>query len=1514
VRVPPSRWSLRPSTLFIAALVAIAYAPLLLTHRGMVGADTKAYLYLDPARFLGRASSMWDPSSGMGTVTHENIGYLWPMGPWYRLFAAVGVPTWVAQRLWTGTLLLLAGLGVRWLVRTLGGNGPGLAVATLSYMLSPYVLQYEARISAILMGFSALPWMIGLTIRGVRTGGWRHPSLFALVAATAGSVNASCMVFAALGAVLWLPYAVWGLGEATARRAVGTFAKMLGLSVLTSLWWLVALAIESGYGLNILRYTETVETVSQTGLPFEALRGLGNWYFYGRDAIGPWVQPATEFTQWGWLLAISYLLPVLSFASAAMIRWRYKLYFAGLILVGVAFAVGVYPYDHPSPIGTILKSFDNGSTLGLALRSTGRAVPLVALGTGMLLGAGVDALWRRRAAADLADRRRRRRTALAAAAAGTVTVLVALDMAPLWLGQFVDNNLQAPDHVPSYWSQAAAYVGTQGKAGSSAAAGYATRVLELPGADFSHYRWGATLDPVTPGLTNRPVVGRELQPAGGAASADLVRALDTTLQEGVFELSALAPLARKMGVGDVLLRSDLQYERFRTPRPRATWSLFDPPPAGLDSPVTFGPQVAETPVIPYTDNTTLGTPATAPDPPAVAVFGVQQPEPIIRTEPATDPMILAGDGEGMIDVAAAGLLNPTQPVFYAADLGVHPGTLSQALSEGADLVVTDTNRLRAQRWGTIRDIYGYTEQPGETPLVADPNDARLPLFPGAGTDAYTVAELGGAVDVRASDYGNVVSYTPSHRPDLAIDGNAGTAWEVGALGNPVGERLRIDLTRSVTTGQVTLAQPFIAPKPPLPGEAASTAPIVPPGYRYITRVTLTFDGGHPIVRSLDLSSLSSHGEQLTFPVRTFKRLEIRIDDVNLQLTNLSSANGVGFAEVRIGQPASAPQVDEVLRLPTDLLDQAGAGSIGHRLYLVMTRDRANPSDTFTSDAEPALARTFDLPTGRTFALSGTARVSALAPDQEVDRWLGRPDPPITNSSGRLPGDLAGRSSSALDGDPSTFWSPGLGPQVGNWISVNLPHPVTLHDWTMQVVADGQHSVPTRLRIKVDNQPDIIVNLPPVHDVGRQDATVGVPVSIPTVTAHSRVTVVIDAVRPVETLDSLSQQQTLLPVGIAELGIPGVTVPPAATSVPSGCRTDLLTVDGKPVGLRILGSTQSAANRDGLSMQACGPGVDGSGALALGPGPHVMRTTPGRVTGIDIDRLVLASDKGGGPLAGEAAGAVQAGFSAPPSAAPGATSGPAASPASSPAVRVISQTATSAHIQVAPAASAAPFWLVLGESLSSGWTARITGKGGQSLGAPRLIDGYANGWLVTPSVGQPLSIVLTWTPQKRVTEALWLSAAAGVLCVGLAVFPVRRRARRAWAALGVSGLSEEPAAFRSWRAFDPTLTQREAITVVAVCAIVAGLLIGWLAGLIVAGIVALGLRRGRWQVLPGAAAVAAVLLSGLFVTQQQLAHRYPLVLQWPQHFKAVAGLAWVGIVLFAADALVRHLRGRRRGRQ
>src|SRR3954466_5696420 len=120
-----------------ALLALLAYVPVLLTKPGKVVADTKSYLYLDPGRLLERAFSMWDPNIGMGTVTHQNIGYLFPMGPYYWLMHELGVPAWVSQRLWFGSLLLAAGVGVWFLLRTLRWPILATTVAAFAYALTP---------------------------------------------------------------------------------------------------------------------------------------------------------------------------------------------------------------------------------------------------------------------------------------------------------------------------------------------------------------------------------------------------------------------------------------------------------------------------------------------------------------------------------------------------------------------------------------------------------------------------------------------------------------------------------------------------------------------------------------------------------------------------------------------------------------------------------------------------------------------------------------------------------------------------------------------------------------------------------------------------------------------------------------------------------------------------------------------------------------------------------------------------------------------------------------------------------------------------------------------------------------------------------------------------------------------------------------------------------------------------------------------------------------------------------
>ncbi len=134
-----------------------------------------------------RSVSMWNPDVSMGTVIAPVHRLPAPHGAVLRAsWTLLGVPTWVAQRLWTGSLLFLAGAGVLFLLRTLSPGsrddrgtgsldmatmgGVGAMVAALAYMLSPYVLQNEARQSALLLPWVGLPWMVGLAARALRTG------------------------------------------------------------------------------------------------------------------------------------------------------------------------------------------------------------------------------------------------------------------------------------------------------------------------------------------------------------------------------------------------------------------------------------------------------------------------------------------------------------------------------------------------------------------------------------------------------------------------------------------------------------------------------------------------------------------------------------------------------------------------------------------------------------------------------------------------------------------------------------------------------------------------------------------------------------------------------------------------------------------------------------------------------------------------------------------------------------------------------------------------------------------------------------------------------------------------------------------------------------------------------------------------------------------------------------------------------------------------------------------------
>ena len=1403
-------------------LALLTYVPILRTEPGVVAADTKSYLYLDPSKLLSRAVTMWDPNVGMGTLTHQTIGYLFPMGPWYWLFETAGAPDWVAQRLWLATVIFAAGAGVLFLGRTLRWQTASIVVAALAYMLSPYVLDYSARISVILLPWAALPWLVGLTDRALRRGGWRHPALFALVVLAVGGVNATALVFAGLGPVLWLVFAWRDVGLA---RAIATALKIGVLTSLLSVWWVMGLAVQGGYGIPILRYTETIETVARTSLASEVLRGLGYWFFYGNDKLGPWIEPAVDYTQQVWLIAVGFAIPVVALAGAAVVRWRHRSYAVCLVVVGTVIAVGAHPYDDPSPLGGAFKALASTSTVGLALRSTPRAVPLVALGMALLLGAALAAVARWRPTVGV----------VASVAAGA---LVLAGLPPMFTGDLaVGDGIKRPEEIPSYWQEAADHLD---------AAGRSRRVLELPGSDFASYRWGNTIDPITPYLMDRPYVARELIPYGTPGTADVLNALDRRLQEGVFEPSALAPMARLLRAGDVVLRNDLLFERYRTPRPRVLVEQLTPRPAGIGAPTGFGPPSATRPAgpVPRVDEHELGVATSIEDPAAVLAYPVAGVPAIVGAAPGAGSLLVAGDGEGLVDLAAAGLLDGAAPVRYAASLTTDEAW-DAALAASDTLVLTDTNRRRARRWGTVRENTGYTEPANHVPLRDDPTDARLDLFPEQTTADQTVAQQRGVELVRATRYGNPVSYTAEDRPANALDGDHATAWRVGAFADVQGERLQVDLAEPVEASTVTIVQPLTGPR-----------------NRVITKARLRFDGEDALDVDLGAESLTPEGQVVSFERRRFERIEVEVLATNAgRLPKYDGQSGVGIAELRIGE--SDLSIDEVLRLPTTLLRRAGDRAADHPLAVVLTRQRSNPADPARADEEPTIKRTFSLPSARPFTIGGSARLSATLPDEEIDRILGVVGPVVARSDARLPGDPDSRASAALDGDAATAWQPGLLEQEGHWLEVELAATSTVDRLNLQVVADGRHSVPTLVRIEADGANPQFVELPAIADGARPGATVSVPISFLPLTGRV-IRLTVEKVRSVTTPDFFSGAPLELPVGVAELGLEGAQLPrpspSAALDLP--CRDDLVTVDGRPLPIRVTGDVRTATARDGLAIEACGV----SAGLDLGAGDHEVRTTRGTATGIDVDRIVLRSEATASPTT-------------------------AALPSRPPrlGVEAVGRTGFDVEVAATPAAGG-PFWLVLGQSHSLGWSATVDGE---DLGPPDLVDGYANGWRIEPT-GEPLAVRLRWTPQARIWQGLAVSGAALVLCLAIIVTSFLRRRRSA---------DPEPAPVSSTEG-EPELVAPGRPHVLAPAAVLvafgmaAGPVVGVAAALVTAA--ALVLAPLRWVLAFGAA--LALGLAGAYVALQQHRYGYPPDFAWPVNVPRAHDLGWLAVALLTGASL------------
>ena len=230
-------------------------------------------------------------------------------------------------------------------------------------------------------------------------------------------------------------------------------------------------------------------------------------------------------------------------------------------------------------------------------------------------------------------------------------VLVFVALVPVLAPRLPVAAPRRPEDVPEYWKEAAAAMQARRRHDA---------VLEIPGADFAAYRWGNTIEPVTPGLIDRPYVAREMLPSGTPPSVNLLVALDHRIQEGTLEPAALAAYARgsptsarsrcaptsstsastRRGPGS---SGSCSPSRSRGPRRAAGVRYRHPQPAAATAPR------------PRHDRACARRGGA--EPAAGGALRRDDAVPIVHAAPTEQPVVLDGDGEGIVDAAAAGLLD-----------------------------------------------------------------------------------------------------------------------------------------------------------------------------------------------------------------------------------------------------------------------------------------------------------------------------------------------------------------------------------------------------------------------------------------------------------------------------------------------------------------------------------------------------------------------------------------------------------------------------------------------------------------------------------------------------------------------------------------------------------------------------------------------------------------------------------------------------------------------------------------
>jgi hypothetical protein len=1314
-------------------LALLAFGLALAQRPGWASSDTKIDLHVDPSGFLQDVASVWTSSGALGHVQGGQYGgYLFPMGPFFALGHAVGLAPWLVQRLWLGTLLALAAWGTVRLLDDLAGRPRGVAhaVAGVLMVVNPYVVVFTARTSITLLAYAALPWLLLAVHRGVRRpSGWWWPAAFALVVtASGGGVNAAVTAWVLLGPALLALYE--GRFGGVDWRAIRAFAwRAAAATLVASLWWLAPIVTQALYGIDFLQFTEQPGTIWGTTSLSETLRLMGYWVSYVgvgfHGVTRPYFSDAPTLLYEPVVVAAMLAVPALVLGGFAWTRRaRYGPFFLALALMGALVMAAGFPEGTPLRGG--LHFAYNHFEPTHFLRTTYKAGPLLALGLAGLGGLGAAALWR-----TLAPRAAWLRVALPAAG---VAVLAASAW-PLTSGDALDRQLLWK-RIPTAWTSTARDLGRD--------LPRQTRAVVLPGELFAYYRWGGTVDPILPALTDRPVAVRNIVPFADLHAIDAFWNVDGLVGQERLVPGQLPPLVRGLGAGALIANADGDITRSGQPWPaRAARTLAE---QGYGRPSRAYGAVRTVPEA----TGGLGAPAALPD---VRRYDVPDARRIVRVEPLRPAAVVDGSAAALGGLAALGSLPARGGVAYAGDRDA--SQLRDAARAGAEVVISDSNRRRVFIAARLEQNYGWTLQARERPSQ---DAAMLNPFAGRGSDAQTVAEYRGARSLRAP-FSPGAEQFPEHRPFAAFDGDPRTAWLAD---------------RNLETPRRWIEVTFSAPRD------VPYVDVLPENDRYGQVRRLAIAGRAFSVRA--------GWTRLALGLRGVRSLRVRIADVDYP-PGLAAGGAGGLYEVRV----PGLRVTEALRPPV-LAERALAGEdLSHAplsyLFERTTGDEPFRRARFTGppqallvadrgDGETGLSRTFRPPAARSFSADAWASTSPRAPDERLDALAGYGGPARFGSASRFEGRPGLRASSAFDGDPATAWIGQWVEGAPAWIGWETPRPLTVSRLRLTRPRTVVR-FPTRVRVVADGRTSPALRV-------AADGTVALP--RPQRGRRFRVDVLAADFPPGAT----AQERTRRAVGVASVEVPGLAPVriPRAGRVRGACGDIVARAAGARLRMRVAGSVPELDAGKPLRALACGP------ADQL-PAAQVDLTVPDGVFRPYWLRLRSPAPK---PLAAAAA--------------------------RSGSVTDLGRAGRGRYDGV-KVALREPALLVLGESFNRGWRAWC---GDHSLGEPRVVDGYANGWTAPAGCRD---VRFAFGPQRAVTWAYGLSALACLALLGLLAL---RRPGAETAPAAAQDPRPEPAA-------PAGLPLRRAATIALLLAVPLGFVFAWRAGIGLFPIVTLVLWRG-----------------------------------------------------------------------